>query len=300
NQLLAMNGSLTGVEWVDPIVAGAGNFIELGDTPNDFTTGATSGDILRINVAGSALEWFTPSYGVSVLTELLDVPDNFGAPGEVLTVNAASSAAIWVAGGGGNIALSDLTDTPSSLGTAGQVLQVNAGLSAVEWVTPSSGAVTLLSLTDTPAGFGNAGQVLATNAGTNGSEWVDSLNPNNTYIKAGLMGFFSGVLVADSKLIYMVLEEDLIYDNSASQSTIKALVPPTSNLSLDIRKVTSGGADSSIGSINIATGTGLGSVSLTAITIPTGDAIYILAPADTLDCADLFLNLTGKSLLPIY
>ena len=137
----------------------------------------------------------------------------------------------------------------------------------------------------------------------NGSNWVDTggdISSTTTFIKAGLMGFFSSDLPTDTKIIFMQVEEDLIYEANAPQSSIKALVVPTANLVIPIRRLSAAGVDTSIGSITIDSTTGIGAVSLAAITIATGDSIYLVTPADTLGCADLFLNLTGKSLLPLY
>jgi hypothetical protein len=182
-QFLAMNAALTAMEWVNQPPAGITTAIGLTDTPVDYTT-ANIGDVLAINPAKTALEW--KAKGVNVLTELLDVPDNFGAPGEVLAVNAASSAAIWVAasgGGGGATTLIALTDTPGVYGAAGQILATNATGTGTEWVNDNvgggGGVTNLIALTDTPNSFGTSGQVLTVNVNTDAVEW-STPNPGIT------------------------------------------------------------------------------------------------------------------------
>jgi len=168
---LAVNAGGTALEWIAPHTP-VTTVLELTDTPNDFTS-STIGDVLTVNSAKNAFEYSAP--GASVITGLLDVPDDFGTPGQVLTVNAATDAAIWTTiAGGSSSTLISLTDTPVSLGTTGQVLQVDVAGTATEWVTPSGGgSSTLVSLTDTPAGLGTVGQVLAVNSGTSAVEWVN-------------------------------------------------------------------------------------------------------------------------------
>ena len=75
------------------------------------------------------------------LTDLIDTPDAFGTTGQILQVNAAGTALEFAtAGGGGASAFTDLTDTPGALGSAGQFIKVNAGGTALEFTPAPSGA----------------------------------------------------------------------------------------------------------------------------------------------------------------
>lgn len=166
------------------------------------------------------------------------------------------------------------------------------------WVS-GGGISTLIGLTDTPNSYGTVGQVPAVNSGGTGLEWVDSVT-SNSFIKAGLQGFFAAIVPTSTKLILMVLEEEIIFETNAPQSKFKAITAPSGAVSFDIRRITAGGTDSSIGSIDFANGATDGTVTITAITIPIGDIIYIQSPADVLGLADLFINLVGKNIVPLY
>ena len=143
-------------------------------------------------------------------------------------------------------------------------------------------------------------QVLAKASGQDYDvQWVDSVT-SNSFIKAGLQGFFAATVPTSTKLILMVLEEELIFETNAPQSKFKAVTAPSGAVAFDIRRITAGGTDSSIGSIDFANGATDGTGTITAITIPIGDIIYIQSPADVLGLADLFINLVGKNIVPLY
>jgi hypothetical protein len=267
-KVLSVNAGETALEYIDKTDVGSKTLVGLTDTPTDYT-GSNVGDALVVNAAKNGVDW-QPN-GASVLTGLLDCPDNFGTPGQVLSVNAATNATVWLtpsASGSPNFV--GLTDTPATLGAADQVFRMNSAGNATEWGTPSATSSTLISLTDTPAAYGTTGQALTVNATTDAVEWTNTgdVNTTTTYIKAGLMGFLSDLIPAGVKLILMILEEEIIFEVNAPQSKIKALLAPSSNLVLDIRRLTSGGSDTSIGSINFVAGTNDATVSMSAVTIP--------------------------------
>ena len=103
-----------------------------------------------------------------------------------------------------------------------------------------------------------------------------------------------------SKLVLMVLKEDIIFEANTPQAIMQATVAPSGALALDIRRITTAGVDTSIGTVNFASGAKSGSVTMSTVTIPTADTIYIESPADVLGIEDLFIDLVGKSILPVY
>jgi hypothetical protein len=133
----------------------------------------------------------------------------------------------------------------------------------------------------------------------NGTAWIGS-TLLTTYIKAGIITFVASVVPVSTKVGYITLESETIYETDAPQSKCTSLVAPSAVTVLDIRRITSVGTDTSLGSITFGSGSLVGVVSMTGVTLPSNDTIYVLSPNNTNGMEDLFINLTGKSLIPVY
>jgi len=116
---------------------------------------------LRVNAAGTALEWAAPSSGVTNWLALNDTPNAFtGFASQLVRVNAGETALEFInvnpldanlidAAGDLLVGTADNTAGRLALGTANQVLRVNAGATALEYADPAS-SVTVTTV-DTPA-----------------------------------------------------------------------------------------------------------------------------------------------------
>ena len=122
-------------------------FASLTDTPaisNSKWLGSGSG----------TLEWSVPAIG-----DLSDVPSAFGAAGQILRVNTARNALEYYTPTDANTdTFAGLTDTPSlSSGDANKHVVVNAAGDALVFADAPTDTNTFIGLTDTPTGFAGGG-----------------------------------------------------------------------------------------------------------------------------------------------
>lgn len=108
----------------------------------------------------------------ATVLDLTDTPAAYGASGQVLALDATGTALEWVTPTSGVTTFTALTDTPAAYAGAGlQGLRVNAGETAVEFYDIAD---TWLELGDTPASYvGQAGFIPQVNVAESGLQFVD-------------------------------------------------------------------------------------------------------------------------------
>ena len=147
------------------------SFTQLIDTPENL---GSSGQGLRVNAAGTALEFFDLASGVTTFSGLSDTPASLGTVGQLVRVNPTANALEFFTLPDLPDTFAELTDTPSTLGTSGQSLRVNTDGDELEFFTPPDpGSTTFAGLTDTPASLGTNGQLVAVNAAGNALEFIN-------------------------------------------------------------------------------------------------------------------------------
>lgn len=113
------------------------NFTQLSDVPSSYSGAASK--LVRVNAAGTGLEFITPSsVGSTTFTGLTDTPANFGGfGGYIVRVKIDESGLEFVtAGATGAVHFTDLTDAPSSYsGAAYQKVRVKATADGVEFAS---------------------------------------------------------------------------------------------------------------------------------------------------------------------
>lgn len=185
---------------------GASSFLGLSDTPAAYTGSANR--TLKVNAAGTGIDFFDIPAPPTRLTQLVDAPSSLQA-NKFLQVNSAGTAFILVdspsgtgsvgpqgpagvgissatVNGTGRLILTktDSTTVDAGLvvgpgvptgGTSGQVLAKTSSTNfATQWVTPAtggSGATSFISLTDTPSSF-SANMWLKANSSGTALEWT--------------------------------------------------------------------------------------------------------------------------------
>ena len=128
---------------------------DVGDLLDVAQTRGTSGQVLAVNAAGTALEYVTPAAGSSGII----VGDNGNFfPTPITRIDARGGIQFGVAGTDGILSISSdiglLNDVPSNRGSAGQILAVNAAGTALQYVNAptATAAVTNWSHAELPVG----------------------------------------------------------------------------------------------------------------------------------------------------
>ena len=150
--------------WVEvyPGAGGATTFLELSDTPANYTGGSLK--FARVNEGETALEFGTIDLSLYYLKTEIDALSKLE---NIYTKDIIDSDEL------ATLKFTDLADTPANYtGQAGKYVKVNAGETDLEFGTPAGGATTFLGLTDTPSSYtGKAGEILRVNATPNAVEF---------------------------------------------------------------------------------------------------------------------------------
>lgn len=122
-----------------PNQGGSPDFLGLLDTPGSYA--AAAGDVATVNGGETALEFSTPSPGVTDFLALTDTPGSYaGQAGESVRVNPGETGLEYYTPGAGASSFLTLSDTPGSYaGQAGESVRVNPGETALEYYTPGGG-----------------------------------------------------------------------------------------------------------------------------------------------------------------
>lgn len=93
-QAVAVNGSATGLEFVDFPSGGPEAFTDLTDVPHSYA--GQAGKVAKVNGAETGLEFATDSGGVTAFIQLSDVPSSYsGQAGKVATVNPGETGLVF-------------------------------------------------------------------------------------------------------------------------------------------------------------------------------------------------------------
>ncbi|UTC28368.1 putative tail protein [Brevundimonas phage vB_BpoS-Gurke] len=159
NKMLRVNATADGVIFSNPVVG------DLTDGPGAPTINEAL-LYVRVNAAGTALEYVTGTGGPVNFTELHDTPSNFtGHKGKLVRVGQDEDRLIF-----SELKLTELSDTPNSFtGAANKILKVNATQSGVIF-----GSLKVEELADGPGPMAAAqrGLYLRVNATNSGLEYV--------------------------------------------------------------------------------------------------------------------------------
>ncbi len=128
---------------------------DVGDLLDVAQTRGTSGQVLAVNAAGTALEYITPAAGISGI--LVGDNGNF-FPTPITRIDARGGIQFGLSGTDGILSISSdiglLNDVPSNRGASGQILAVNAAGTALQYVNAptATAAVTNWSHSELPSG----------------------------------------------------------------------------------------------------------------------------------------------------
>ena len=161
---------------IDSVTTGGGiDFIELGDTPDNYTGAAGQAAIVNPTEDGIIFG----AAGASELTELTDTPAGYGTVGQVLTTNG-TDASTW-------------EDAPSPVGID---LALNTRSNPYSVAGDHEG--TVLSI-------GTLGLVVGTVYYWNGSEWADA-NAGAVATADGLVGIATDSATAPDVLVSGIIQ----------------------------------------------------------------------------------------------
>lgn len=161
---------------IDSVTTGGGiDFVELGDTPDNYTGAAGQAAIVNPTEDGLI---FGPA-GAETLTELTDTPAGYGTTGQVLTTNG-TNASTW-------------EDAPSPVGVD---LALNTRTNPYSAAGDHEG--TVLSI-------GTLGLTVGTVYYWNGTEWADA-NAGAVATADGLMGISTVSGVAPDVLVSGIIQ----------------------------------------------------------------------------------------------
>jgi hypothetical protein len=161
---------------IDSVTTGGGiDFVELGDTPDNYTGAAGQAAIVNPTEDGLI---FGPA-GAETLTELTDTPAGYGTTGQVLTTNG-TNASTW-------------EDAPSPVGID---LALNTRTNPYSAAGDHEG--TVLSI-------GTLGLTVGTVYYWNGTEWADA-NAGAVATADGLMGISTVSGVAPDVLVSGIIQ----------------------------------------------------------------------------------------------
>ena len=155
------------------------NFLDLGDTPNSYTSQA--GKLLKVNSSGLGVEFATDN---TVELSDLSVTTATASGGGGLAYNNSTGVFTFtpaVPSSGGSSTFAGLSDTPGTMSSsqAGQYLRVNSAGSALEYVSPSFG-IGLGDLSVTTGSASGSGALAY-----NGSNGTFTFNPADLTSKIG-------------------------------------------------------------------------------------------------------------------
>lgn len=186
NKYAKVNSGATALIFAAPVVS------DLSDGP-----GAPSAPnalkYVRINAAGTALEYGTGTGGPDHFFQLADVPGSYtGAANKLVRVNPAENALVF-----DTLDFTELGDAPSSYtGNGGKFVKVNTGATALVF-----GAPTVQDLSNGPGAFtSNAKKIVRVNAGASALEYV-------TLAITDLSGFPSAFTGAGGKFVQVKSDE---------------------------------------------------------------------------------------------
>mgnify|MGYP006274006119 CR=1 FL=1 len=162
DDFLQWDGSKWGPAPLDVVL----NFVELDDTPVDFSGGG--GKLVAVKSDESGLEFVTSTANVNAFVDLGDTPGSFsGQAGRHVRVNSSADGLIFE-----SLALTQAADFPSNYsGAAGQFLVVNSGENGVEF-----NEAAFSGLSDTPADYaGQGGRYVRVKSDESGLEFNNGI-----------------------------------------------------------------------------------------------------------------------------
>ena len=133
----------------------------------------------------------------------------------------------------------------------------------------------------------------------NGSSWSST---GLLKINDGMRAYVRGALPINSVLVFNKIATPTTYEIGISKSQFHCLVEPTDTVVLDIvRSIAPYSADTTIGTLTWVAGAATPTIVFTSqINLSVGDIIKIITPTDAFGMRDIYLDMVGWTLMPIY
>lgn len=133
----------------------------------------------------------------------------------------------------------------------------------------------------------------------NGAGWssVSALRIND-----GMRTFIRGAVPVNTIIVFNKISIPTTYEVGIATSQFHCLTPPTDTVVVDIIKTSAPySTDVNIGTLTWTVGASVPTVSFTSlIPLAITDIIKIVTPADTYGIKDMYIDLIGHTLMPIY